>query len=184
MKISVLVLMVLPVSLTAQGTEVLQEHEHGTGILKVAVSGPEFTLSLAAPGVDIVGFEGPAATDDDRSLVAGAMSDLSRPLELFLVPENGGCHTVSANVALVDGAPEQGGEALGDGSDGAASHTEFQAEYLIHCQDIQAVDEVQFAYFDRFPNAQTLRVHIQSSDADNLFDVVRQTPMANLAGML
>ncbi|WP_196223301.1 DUF2796 domain-containing protein [Roseibium sp. RKSG952] len=172
----------------------MEQHTHGSGFLSISVAGAEFTLSLAVPGTDIVGFEHPAADDEDRALVAVAISDLTNPLELFVVPEEAGCFAVSANVTLVDGAHSHDGEGAADNQeqgDAVSStseettepHTEFQAEYLIRCQDPDAVDDVRFDYFERFENAEELVIEVQSIQGERSFSVARETPLANLAGM-
>ncbi|WP_170332203.1 ZrgA family zinc uptake protein [Ruegeria arenilitoris] len=150
------------------------EHEHGTGRLDIVVSGAEFSLSLAVPAADIIGFERPAETDEDRALVAGAISDLSKPLELFLMPEEAACFTATANVTLL-------AEGFGPESDAAQptdhdQHTEFQADYQIQCQAIEAIEAVRFAYFERFPNARKLVVQIEQSGETQAHEVTRSMP--------
>ncbi|MCG7520907.1 DUF2796 domain-containing protein [Ruegeria sp. Ofav3-42] len=151
-------------------------HVHGTGYMDIAFSGETFSLSLAVPAADIIGFEGPAETDDDRALVAVAISDLSKPLGLFVLPEEAGCFTASANVTL-------SGEGLGQDANGQtadqAKHSEFLADYQIQCQDMAALVNIRFAYFDRFENAQKLIVRIARSGENRSYDVTRsQTDLA------
>ncbi|SLN65298.1 ZrgA family zinc uptake protein [Ruegeria meonggei] len=157
MKLSVLALTLIP-SIAFSQSQATTVHEHGTGHVVIAMAGAEFSLSLVVPGVDIVGFEGPAETDDDRARVAVAISDLSNPLELFVLPEAAGCFAASANVTL-------SGETLGQDVDAAqeVNHTEFQADYQIQCQDIDALDGIEFAYFDRFPKAKRLKIQVSRS---------------------
>ncbi|WP_170400675.1 ZrgA family zinc uptake protein [Ruegeria arenilitoris] len=150
------------------------EHEHGTGHLDIAVSGAELSLSLAVPAADIVGFERPAQTDEDRTLVAGAISVLSKPLELFVLPEDAACFTATANVTL----PAEG---LGPEADAAPAsdqdpHSEFQADYQIQCQTIDVIEAIGFAYFERFPNAQKLVVKVDRSGEVQMHEVTRSMP--------
>lgn len=146
-------------------------HEHGTGHLDIAFSDEVFSLSLAVPAADIVGFEGAADTDEDRALVAVAISDLSKPLGLFVPPEEAGCFTASANVTLT-------GEGLGqDTADTSAEqHSEFLADYVIQCQDMAALANIRFAYFDRFENAQKLVVQVSRSGKNLAYDVTPSQP--------
>lgn len=165
MKLSALALILIP-SVAISQSQDLTVHEHGTGYVDIAIAGAEFSLSLVAPGIDIVGFEGPAETDDDRARVALAISDLSKPLELFVLPEAAGCFAASANVTL-------SGETLGqdDTAAPAAEHTEFQADYQIQCQDIDALGGIEFVYFDRFPNAERLKIQVSRSGDARTQDV-------------
>lgn len=181
MKSAVLALALYSVALAAQATQVASQHQHGSGTLGIAFSGAEFTLSLAVPGVDIVGFEHPAANDDDRALVAVAVSDLSKPLELFLTPVEAGCFAASANVTLNVVTPGQEGEAeSGQVDPEAPAHSEFQADYVIQCQDMNALDRIEFAFFDRFEGAEKLDVSVEASGDVQSFDV---TPAKRLVDM-
>ncbi|WP_170427283.1 ZrgA family zinc uptake protein [Ruegeria arenilitoris] len=146
-------------------------HEHGVGHLDIAFSDEAFSLSLAVPAADIVGFEGPAETDNDRALVAVAISDLSKPLGLFVPSEEAACVTVSANVTL-------SGEGLGQdaANTSAEQHSEFLADYVIQCQDMSALASIRFGYFDRFENAQKLMVQVSRSGENLAYDVTRSRP--------
>lgn len=185
MKCAVLALSLLPAAAAAQATQLETQHEHGTGHLGIQFSGAEFALSLAVPSADIVGFERPATTDDDRAMVALAISDLSKPLELFVLPEEAGCFTVSANVALI--SEGLGGQANSTETKSGASdeeeHSEFQADYVIQCQHIAALSTIGFAYFDRFEGAQKLKVDLERSEGSHNFEVTRATPLVDLSGL-
>ncbi|MEM9126855.1 MAG: DUF2796 domain-containing protein [Pseudomonadota bacterium] len=175
---------VLSMCMVAGGASATQHqtlHEHGTAALNIVVSGAEIGLSLSVPSMDVVGFERPAADDDDRALVAIAISDLSKPLELFVLPAEAGCFTTAANVTLT-------GETLGqvedteDGADKGDSeyHSEFQGEYVIQCQDMDALKTIEFAYFDRFENTQNLKIQAELADGSHNLDVTRENPVWDL----
>ncbi|RBW58705.1 DUF2796 domain-containing protein [Ruegeria sp. A3M17] len=148
-------------------------HEHGTGYVDIAFSDQAFTLSLNVPSADIIDFAGPAETDDDRAQVAVAVSDLSKPLGLFVLPEEAGCVTASANVTLT-------GEGLGqDNTNESADqdqHSDFLADYLIQCQDITALVSIRFAYFERFENAQKLILQVTRSGQSRTYEITRNQP--------
>lgn len=127
MRSAALALTLIPAVALSQ-TQAGTEHDHGTGHLDIAVSGSELSLSLVVPAADIIGFERPAQTDESRTLVAGAISVLSEPLELFVLPEDAACFAATANVTLL-------AEGLVPGADAPApdqqQRTEFQADYQI-----------------------------------------------------
>ncbi len=79
----------------------LGAHEHGHGTFNIAVEGHHVFIELEAPGADIVGFEHPAETDEDRALIEDAIAVLARPLDLFVLPEAAGCQVVDARATLV-----------------------------------------------------------------------------------
>ncbi|MES0827782.1 ZrgA family zinc uptake protein [Ruegeria sp. SCP11] len=146
-------------------------HVHGTGRLDVTVLGTVFSLSLAVPAEDILGFETPADSDEDRALVAKAISDLSKPLELFLLPEEAACETTAANVTLQ-------AEGLGQAAEADQEHhAEFLADYQIECQNVEVVEAVRLAYFDRFPRAEKLVIRLDRSGEILTHDVTRAEPV-------
>lgn len=63
-------------------------------------------------------------------------------------------------------------------------HTEFHAAYLLECTDLTAVDDVTFAYFDLFPNAQEVEVQLISDQGSAVFEVERDGPILDLSGKL
>lgn len=44
-----------------------------------------------------------------------------------------------------------------------AEHSEFHAEYLLNCADIDAVDKIEMAYFKTFENAKALEIQMVTS---------------------
>src|SRR3990172_13326550 len=58
----------------------LGAHEHGHGTLNIAIENARVSMELEAPGMDIVGFEYAASTDDQKAAVAKAKAELAKPL--------------------------------------------------------------------------------------------------------
>ncbi|WP_298933499.1 DUF2796 domain-containing protein [uncultured Ruegeria sp.] len=185
MKRAVLALSLCPAAVAAQATQLDFRHQHGSGSLDMAFAGAEFTLSLAVPSFDIIGFERPADSDDDRALVAVAISDLSKPLELFVISEDAGCITTSANVILTnEGFGKKDEDEAGEADTTADEyHAEFQADYAIQCQDMNALGAIEFAFFNRFENVEELRVRVELSDKIHAFDVTPATPILDISAI-
>lgn len=66
---------------------------------------------------------------------------------------------------------------------GEASHTEFRAEYTLACAEVEKIQKVEFAYFDRFPNALEMDVQIVSDKGAQAHEVERDAPVLDLRGM-
>lgn len=181
----------------------LGAHQHGHGSLNIAFEGATMAMELEAPGADIVGFEHPAKSAADRALIDDAIAQLAKPLELFVFPAAAGCTVTAANVALIgedehhEDHDEEHGHGHGHGhdhdddhadghSDEAAeeSHTEFHAEYGLTCADPSAIDAIEFAYFERFPNAVELDVQMVSDKGATGFEVERDEPRLTLSGAI
>ena len=180
----------------AEETRQLDAHEHGVGQLDIAIDGQQVAMELYAPGADIVGFEYAAESDADLAAVDSAATTLAGPLDLFVLPEAAGCSVVTATAGLEseedhdDHGDEQGHDDHDDdhdeGHDDHASetgHTEFHAEYLLTCANPSAITEINFAYFDTFPNALEVEVQIISDAGATSFEVERDAPVLNLSGM-
>ena len=90
-------------------TRQLDAHQHGHGALNIAFEGTTIAMELEAPGADIVGFEHPAESDEDRALIAAAIAQLAKPLELFGLPADAGCTVIAANVSLIGGDEHEEG---------------------------------------------------------------------------
>lgn len=76
----------------------LGAHVHGHGTLNIAVEGNRVAMELEAPGMDIVGFEHEANSDEQKAAVEKAKAELAKPLELFKVPAAAGCKVSEAKV--------------------------------------------------------------------------------------
>lgn len=198
-------------SVAAQETRQLSAHEHGVGLLNVAVEGEQVSLELEVPGMDIVGFEhGPSSTEDQASVDA-AISRLSEPLDLFMPSDAAGCTVTQAEAGLVEedehehevasaGESHAEGEAAAEGenhdhageeahADEAEheedeAHSEFRAEYVLTCSNPEALDGLDFAYFTAFPNAQALMVQMISDTGTQGFEVTRDQPRLDLQGSM
>ncbi|MES0824822.1 DUF2796 domain-containing protein [Ruegeria sp. SCP11] len=176
-----------PLAVSAEQQRSLGAHEHGAGTLGIAVSGSEVAMSLEAPGADIVGFEHEAANAEDRAAVATAVSELARPLELFVIPESAGCSVTAANVSLIgdhlDEHAEDDHSTEEHAEEEGAEHTEFRAEYTLTCAAPQKIDRIEFAYFERFPNAHELDVQVVTDKGAQTYEVEREAPALELKGM-
>ena len=160
----------------AEETRQLDSHEHGVGELNIAVDGSTVAIELHAPGADIVGFEYVAKSFDDRLTVKKALKSLSRPLELFLFPDSAECRVTEAEAHLET-------EGAHDDHAGGPVHSEFHATYTLVCNNLSALTEITFAYFDAFENALELEVQLLTASGAQAFEVKRTNPTLDLRGM-
>ncbi len=180
----------------------LGAHEHGVGQLNIAIEGSEIAMELTAPGADIVGFEHPAATEKDRARIGAAIEALKKAQDLFRLTDSAQCNVISAEAELLaadEGSHEEHDHAdhhekhghhddhhgadRDDEHDGRA-HTEFRAEYAFSCAAPAQIREIEFGYFDTFPNAQELEVQLISDLGSRGFEVMRDAPVLDLEGAI
>lgn len=127
-------------------TRQLDSHEHGVGELNIAFEGGQVAMELEAPGADIVGFEHPAESAEDRAKIDAAIAVLAQPLKLFEMPAGAGCSVVEAKAALIgedDEHHDDHGHSDGHGDDdhaGEKDHDEH-AQEDDHAHDEHAHDD-------------------------------------------
>lgn len=166
----------------------LGAHEHGHSVLNIAIEGDRIEMELMAPGMDIVGFEHAAETDEHKAAVGEAAAILGDPLALFVLPAAAGCTTEAAAVELeaeAEHADEEGepGEAHAE-HEGEESHTEFHAQYAITCASPGDLGGIEFAFFDRFPGAEEIEVTVITEDGQTSYEVERASPRIDLKGLI
>jgi hypothetical protein len=185
----------------AEKTRQLDAHEHGVGTLNVAIEGATIAMEFEAPGADIVGFEYGAKTDADLAAIETALSTLSAPSKLFVMPDAAACSVTDAKAELEseDAHEEHDEDGHEDHKDEhhkdeghqddnhddhveETGHTEFHAEYTFTCGNPEALSQITFAYFEAFPNAQEVEVQIIDATGARAFEVERDAPVLELDG--
>ncbi len=178
----------LATAAAAQERRELGPHEHGHATLDIAVEGKSVAMALSAPGADIVGFEHAAEGDADRAALDAGMAALEDPLALFKLPSDAGCSLDTAEVRQVFEAHEH--EEAGHEEEHAeehgeeATHSAFEAEYALTCDDPSAIESIDFAFFDRFPNAEEVEVNLVSERGQSSYEVARDRPRLALDGQV
>ena len=62
-------------------------------------------------------------------------------------------------------------------------HNEFHAEYVLNCAAPGEIDSIAFPYFDAFPGAHALTVNVATANAQTTFEVDRDSPRLDVAGL-
>ena len=172
----------------AEDARKLDAHEHGVGTLNIAIDGMTVAMEFEAPGADIVGFEYEAESSADLAAIEAAVVKLGAPLDLFVMPDAAGCSVVEALAELEgeNGHDEHHDDHNDHGDDDHkdevddAGHTEFHAEYMLACDNPDAMTEITFAYFEAFPNAQEVEVQVIAASGAQAFEVERDAPVLEL----
>lgn len=158
----------------------LDAHEHGVGILNIAIENGQVAMELEAPGADIVGFEYQAATPQDRRKVDDAIAILAKPMDLFRLPDKAACQVRESNVELHGGEETDGAHERQE----QGGHTEYHATYTLICANPDRIRQIEFLYFQSFPNAQELEVQLITEVGATGFEVKRDRPIINLSDMI
>jgi hypothetical protein len=176
----------------------LGAHVHGHGTFSMAIDGNKVAMELEAPGADIVGFEHAASTPEQKAAVDAARKALADAPSLFVVPAAAQCKLLKSDVALKAEEHDDGDDHDHDkaGHDKASHddhaskeaghmhHTEFHAEYTFECAKPAALTGIAFHYFKRFAGASSLGVDVVTAKGQSHFDVARDKPEIDLAGLM
>jgi hypothetical protein len=183
----------------------LGAHEHGHGTLNIAVEGNRILMELEAPGVDIVGFEHRARTEEQKTAMEKANGNLSKPLDLFEIPAAAGCSVEDVNVVVEaehghghgqgnardpakgedDDREEHEGHSDADhDGDGDEGHNAFHVRYALRCDDPSHLSAIEFNYFKTFPGARNLTVNVVSGKTQGSYEVSRDKPGLDLGGVM
>lgn len=183
----------------------LDAHQHGHGFLNIAIEGSTLYIGLETPGADIVGFEHPARSDDDKAAIEDAKGRLSDPIGLFGIPAEASCTLVEVSVEPVgyelgedddhhdehdeaheDEDHDEHAEDAHDEHDEREgekeSHAEFHAEYRLQCDDPAAIASLTLTYFDVFSGAEELQVNLITDDGQGRQEVTPAEPVVDLGG--
>ncbi len=169
----------------------LGPHVHGHGTLNIAVEDKRVSLELEVPGMDIVGFEHDATTDAQKAALEKANAQLAKPLEVFKVPAAAGCTVADTNIALEAEHHHEGEEADHDHDEHAdgdhdehAGHKEFHVTYALDCKEPSSLTSITFDYFKMFAGAHDLTVNVVTAKAQSKYEVSRDKPELDLAGIM
>ena len=137
----------------------LNAHEHGIGALNIAIEAPLVVMEFHAPGADIVGFEYAAKSDADHG--ANEEDHQGHDDKHDHKHEDHGDHDEQKHAA-------------------SSGHTEFHAEYSLICSNIEALTQIDFAYFKVFPNSKQVALQLISQLGARAFDIKSGAPRLDL----
>lgn len=170
----------------------LGPHMHGHGNLNIAVEDKRVSMELEVPGMDIVGFEHDATTDEQKAAMEKAKAQLAQPLAVFKLPSAAGCTVADAKVA-VEAEHHHDGDADHDHDKAAGEdhdhdehegHKEFHVTYALDCAKPASITAIDFDYFKLFAGAHDLTVNVVTAKAPNTYEVSRDAPSLDLAGIM
>jgi hypothetical protein len=175
----------------------LGPHQHGHGRLNIAIDQNNVAIELEAPGADIAGFEHEPGTPEEKAALDKAKAQLNDGLSLFKVPEAAQCKLTKATI---ESQAESGGEHEHEHEHEAAGaaedeheheagehhhhHSEFHVEYSLDCKSPSQLTSMTMDYFKAFPRAQVLTVSVIGPKGQSSYEVSRDKPSLDLAGVM
>jgi hypothetical protein len=188
---------IVQTSLAKEPHRELGAHEHGRGTLNIAVEGTRVSMEFEVPGADIVGFEHEAKTKQQKAAMSKAKAQLEAPQSLFKMPPAAGCSVIEATVAVESGdhdhehGKEDAKSSTNMTSDSNASsahdeheHSAFHVQYSLECASPGNITAIEFPYFRVFAAAQKVDVNLITGKSQSKYEVTRDKPRIDLAGMI
>jgi hypothetical protein len=170
-------------------------HEHGHGTFQMVIEDDHAVIEIAVPAFDVIGFEHAPSTSAQRDVLAKTAASLSRPDILFAVPAAAECAIGRIEIGFGatggdhddhdghddhddhkdhdDHADKDGHKDHDDHEEAGETHSEVTASYHLACAHTEALDRIEFGYFEAFPAAEELDVVILSAAGQSAGDVDR-----------
>ena len=147
-------------------------HEHGVGALSIAVEGHDVEVELTIPGSDVVGFEHPPSSNQDRQAVIKGVKSLRDIDNILVLSSSAKCRVKDVEVTsgLIGDQKDDHGHVNKHkhGHDDKhrhedkvkdnykEGHSEFIAHYHFHCDYPKLLKSVKLGFFKVFPSAHEL----------------------------
>ncbi|WP_281709282.1 zinc uptake protein ZrgA [Phaeobacter italicus] len=120
----------------AEESRQLGTHEHGVGLMNMAIDGDVLAIELNVPGADIVGFEHAAKAEADRAAVERALAVLADPANLIALPAAAACRMDEAVAHLLGDT-----EAASDEHAAHDDHAHDDHDHAAHDHDSHEHDD-------------------------------------------
>jgi len=150
----------------ASKNESIKAHQHGVGILNIAQENSKLIFEFELPGFDIVGFEYKAKKKEDIKKVKQAIKVLSDFSNMISLPTNANCEISYSNADLVI----------------AGKHAEFFSKYILNCNNIIEINNIQINYFNSFENSEKLNVNLVTTNKKEAFSSNKLENILNVKG--
>jgi hypothetical protein len=131
-------------------------HVHGTATVEIAVDVGQITVRLDSPLDNLIGFEHPPATPEQKQLAEHAETTLRAGSQIRIDPA-GAC--TLTNVDLQSAAL-----GLGTATADPDGHADINATYQFHCQKSDQVQYVEVGFASAFKRIRTVNVDIVTNN--------------------
>ena len=144
----------------------LDAHVHGVSVLNLVQDMKQLSFEFEMPGFDVVGFEYKAKKKEDIKKVRNALSILSDYKNMINVPTNANCKEKKSSAKVIN----------------EGSHSEFISQYLLICEKISSIKNIQIKYFDSFPFSKELNINLITKSKKMAQTINKQNKIINVDG--
>ena len=147
-------------------TKSLDSHVHGVSILNIVQDMKQLSFEFEMPGFDVVGFEYKAKKKEDIKKVRNALGILSDYKNMINVPADAKCKEEKNSANVIN----------------EGSHSEFISQYLLICEKISSIKNIQIKFFDSFPFSKELNINLITKNKKTARTINRQDNIINVDG--
>lgn len=145
---------------TAQANGDHDAHVHGVAQLLLTRDGHQLELTLESPAANLLGFEHPPASAEDREAINQAVASLRDTERLFTI-SGGNCTVVDVQITSPFEKIHHHAEHSHHGDDDAGhrdSHSEFHVSYQYECDANAEIKQLKTGLLAVFPAIELLHV--------------------------
>lgn len=136
-------------------------HLHGLVEMTLAIEGQTIEMNLESPAANLVGFEHPASTPEQRASVTRAKKILASPQQLLTFIGTG-CeasrHEVDVSAVLAAEGDDHKEQAHDEHDEHGETHSEISAGYQFICGQASTLTAIKVHLFDLFPGIDRVNV--------------------------
>ena len=146
----------------------LDAHVHGVSILNLVQDMEKLSFEFEMPGFDVVGFEYKAKKKEDIKKVRNALNILSDYKNMIKMPASANCKEEKTSAKVIN----------------EGSHSEFISQYLLSCEKISLIKDIQIIYFDSFPLSKELNINLVTKNKKSSQIIDKKNSVINIDGYL
>lgn len=202
--LSVLVGLIFTTAVQAEEGFIQHEaHVHGSVEMNIAQDGHDLLIEITSPGMDIVGFEHHAESEQDQQKVANAIKTLQAADTLIKINPQANCKLGEVHVhapgdeeehdhdehehhdhddahADHEHEHEHDEDTHSDHEGHDHEHSEFTVEYEYHCENAEQINSLSTTWFNAFPSTHDIDVNIFTEKRQAAVEVSASNPSIEL----
>ena len=144
----------------------LDAHNHGEARLTIVIDKDQVALTLHTPSANIIGFEHRPKTEEQHAQADDAKTTLQYHTNLFAFDAQAECEPIESAVHWTfDEAADHTEEHEEHEEHATASHSEFEAEFHLSCDQVEQLTSIEVRLFALFPKIEKLHVEALFTDS-------------------
>lgn len=143
-------------------------HVHGFVTYDIAQDGKDLEVDIYAAGMDVVGFEHDANTEQEKAAINQAHQLLSDYSSILDISPEAQCLVTDNEVNLVKSSlNQQASNTKRNPFVEHSTHSSFEIKYRFNCQKPEQLQQIDTAWFEHFPSTKAISANYFTDTAQN-----------------